>query len=469
MLPNPLAYVDLETTGINPRFDRIIEVGILRVEDGKIVASFTSLVNPHTYLPSEITRITGINTNDLLDAPDFSEVKQKILDVLSGAIFVAHNARFDYGFLKHEFLRHNERFTAKQICTLRLSRSLYPKLPHHNLESLIAHFNLPVKRRHRALDDATAIYYFVKQATNEKKFENVLTSIMKKTAIPLHLDRSVLDALPEGPGVYLFYGDTELPLYIGKSKNIKERILSHFASDITSPSEMKISQQIKRIEYRETAGELSALFLESSLIKTMMPMYNKRLRHSRKLIALKKQTDERGYDRIVKEPFVNGADLQEDLSAVVGIVKSDREAKEFLYAAAKEHGLCPKLLSLEKTSAGCFYHRLGYCQGACIGKESPLRYNMRLITAFSTTKLASWPFPGPIAIEETSFDKKGFLLVNNWCFVGQVTFDEEGNKNESAIVSGFDVDTYKILKSYLKNGQNSVRVLKADELVTKTM
>lgn len=464
MLPSPLAFVDVETTGTNPRFDRIIEVGVLRVENNSIVSSFSTLINPQTYLPPEITRITGITTTDLVTAPSFSQVRESLRELLDGAILVAHNARFDYGFLKHEFMRHEIRFSAKQLCTLRLARSLFPSLPRHNLDTLIEHFHLPCKRRHRALDDATAMYHFVVKAMENTAFPKVIKTILKKNSIPIHLTGSDIAALPEAPGVYLMYGENDLPLYIGKSKNIRERVLSHFGADLTSSTEMKISQQVKRVDYKETAGELSALFLESRLIKSMLPLYNRKLRQSRKMTLLKKERNADGYERVTRVPFISG-DALEELSTIVGICKSDREAKEFLYAVAKDFSLCPKLLGLEKAGTSCFYHRLGYCQGACIKKENFLKYNMRLITAFSSSKITPWPFKGAVVIEETSLSNlREYIIADNWCVVGSIKADAEGHQDEALHHEGFDVDTYKILRGFIKYKKKEVRILPLSDI-----
>lgn len=184
------------------------------------------------------------------------------------------------------------------------------------------------------------------------------------------------------------------------------------------------------------------------------------------MILLRKEIDETGYEKIVRVPFINGESLG-NLQNIVGICKSEREAKEFLYSVAKDYSLCPKLLGLEKTSGSCFYNRLGYCAGACVKKEASLRYNMRMITAFSSSKVTPWPFNGPIAIEERSITSQcEYILVDNWCFIGNVKIDAEGNRKEERTELGFDVDTYKILRSFLKHKQETARILplKYDEM-----
>jgi len=342
---------------------------------------------------------------------------------------------------------------------VRLARTLFPELKRHNLDTLIAHFNLPCEKRHRALDDAKAMYSFVQKAQEKPEFPDAVASLLKKASVPIHLTGAELALLPESPGVYLMFGDEDIPLYIGKSKNIRERVYSHFADDLNSSTEMKISQQVKRVEFRSTAGELGALFLESQLIKTMLPIYNKKLRNSRKMLLLKKITDNDGYDSVARIPFLNGESLG-NLSDILGICKSEREAKEFLYTTAKDFSLCPKLLGLEKSSSGCFYNRLGYCMGACTKKENPTKYNIRMITAFTRSKITPWPFPGPVAIEERSIDGIcEYILIDNWCYIGSSRVDAEGNKKDEHTPQGFDVDTYKILRSFLKNKNRNSKII----------
>src|SRR5476649_2448024 len=137
MLPNKLAFVDIETTGMRSFYDRILEIGILRVENNEVTKTFKSLLNPQSYIPSEITMITGITARDIENAPTFRQIKDAILEILDDCVFVAHNARFDYGFLKSEFQRENHSFSSKHFCTVRLSRALYPQQSHHNLDSII--------------------------------------------------------------------------------------------------------------------------------------------------------------------------------------------------------------------------------------------------------------------------------------------------------------------------------------------
>jgi DNA polymerase-3 subunit epsilon len=162
MLPNKLVFVDIETTGTSAAYGRIIEIGILRVEDNELVKTYQTFINPETHLPPEIEYITGITQKDLEDQPTFRQVVDDILKLVDGCVFVAHNARFDYSFLKHSFLRENKTFNARQLCTVKLSRLLYPTAKHHNLDAVIERCGLLCEQRHRAFNDAAALWDFYK-------------------------------------------------------------------------------------------------------------------------------------------------------------------------------------------------------------------------------------------------------------------------------------------------------------------
>lgn len=462
-LPQKIAFVDLETTGGRLFYDRIIEVGIVILENGQVSKKYSSLVNPQKYLPPEIVQITGIQDKDLEDAPTFSQIKDRILELLDGCVFVAHNVRFDYGFLKSEFKRFDFTFSTKHFCTVKLSRTLFPQFPRHNLDALIERFKFDCSNRHRALDDAQVIcdfYQLVTKQFSPKVVEEALSLALKKPSIPIHIKPQVLDGLPEAPGVYIFYGENNLPLYVGKSINIKERVMSHFSNDHSSNIEMKISQQIKAIETVRTAGELGALIKEAQLVKRLQPLYNRKLRHLRKLNVLKRAITQEGYQTVSLETITSIDSSQ--IENIVGIFKTQKSAKEFLINAAKEHRLCEKLLGVENSKTSCFGYRLARCKGACVGKESTALYNLRFILALSKHLIQPWPFDGPVMIKEKNYmeDREETFFIDKWCFLGSIENEGGGFVEQS---SQFDLDTYKILHSYLKHSSaKSIQPLSYD-------
>lgn len=458
MLPQKLAFIDVETTGLSITHDRIIEIGIVRVEKNKVVKKFKTLINPLMYISPTITQITGIKKQDVENAPLFEDVKNQIKELLEDCVFVAHNVRFDYGFIKNEFRRCGDTFQSKMFCTAKLSRTLFPQHPRHNLDAIIERFGFSCKNRHRAFDDAFILWEFYKalQKTIDK---DVLTSAishhMGKPSLPIGISTEEIEKLDDVPGVYIFYGENGSPLYVGKSKNLRTRVLSHFTSDHTSSKEMNVSRQIKHIETIPTAGELGALIKESELVKKLQPIYNRKLRLKQTLTVLTHNQNSDLYETITMKELAE-SDVEHSEN-IVGIFKSKRAAKDFLISMAQEHHLCEKLLGLEKTNNSCFAYRLNKCFGACLKQENYLKYNMRFLEAFANQKLKRWPFNGAISIVEKNIDSQleEQFIIQQWCIINK--------KNHVH----FDLDIYKILVHFLEQKENlaKVHILSSQELL----
>ena len=456
MLPQRLVFVDIETTGLSVIRDRVIEVGLLRIENNKLVQTYQTLVNPEMYISPLIEQMTGISKSNLENAPTFGDIQRNLHELLDDAVFVAHNVRFDYGFLRNEFKRFGKSFSSKHFCTAKLSRKLFPHHKHHNLDSIIERFGLSCQRRHRAFDDAKVLWDFFQKLQTEiqpEVLEQALSMGLKRPSLPLGLSVKNIEKLPESPGVYIFYGDKEVPLYVGKSKNIKERVLSHFSNDHISSREMQMSQQIQRIETIVTSGELGALIKESSLIKQMQPIYNRVLRISRKLILLKRSQNKEGYFTITMQTVT--AIEYSEIEDIIGIYRSQRQAKNFLIDQAKRYSLCEKLLNIEKSNGACFGYRLQKCKGACIHEEKSYAYNIRFIQAFTQYKLKAWPFEGPIAIKEKNDfdDTEESIIIDKWCLVGNLKMQND-MVLKTEVNKPFDLDIYKILLRYLLEPKN---------------
>jgi len=457
MLPTSLSFVDIETTGTNPVSGRIIEIGILRVENNTLVKTYKTLINPQTYIDPFVQNLTGIRQESLDDAPTFEQIKDEVLEILKDSIFVAHNVRFDYGFLRNEYRRFDHSFSLKHFCTVKLARLLYPGFAKYNLDSIIDRFKLSCENRHRAFDDAKVLWEFYQKAMQEiplEAFTKAVNIALRRPSIPLGIAQEVLDNLPQTSGVYIFYGENGMPLYIGKSVNVHDRVLSHFSSDHLSSTEMKIAQQITSIETYPTAGELGALFLESTLIKKHQPLFNRKLRHARKLIALKKIVSVDGYNTI--EEIDAHSVTVDELEKIIGIFTSKKQIKDFLYQLCKTYALCPKLFALEKGKGECFSYHLEQCRGACIGKVSPLMYNLKFDEAFYKSRIKPWPFKGPILIKEKS-DQEEHFVVDKWCLIGNIKDpDDVVDSLQQEYV--FDFDLYKILRQFLRTETNLRKV-----------
>ena len=461
IINKPLAIVDIETTGGNAMYGRIIDIAVLRVERGKIVKQLQSLVNPDRFIPESITHLTGIANDDLEDAPAFHSLARELYKMLDGAIFVAHNARFDYGFIKNEFRRLGKEYTAKCLCTVKLSRKLFPEYRNHDLSSVIARHNIECIERHRALGDAMVVFDFLVHLSDEvngQLLERAVQALLKTSSVPPNLDKESIDALPETPGVYLFYGKQSEILYIGKSICIRDRVMSHFSGDNRSAKEMEIAQQIARIETRQTTGELGALLLESQLIKELRPMYNVAARKQRDLVLARRVIAANGYARIELE---KAHEIEIDLEApVMAIFKHMKQAKEYLARIAKEFSLCHKLLGLQQTQSYCFAYHLHQCNGACAGEEPAEAFNARLDLAFAERRIKAWPYDGGIVIEERNpiTNEGEAFLIDNWCLLGSYRFTEQGQAELFKSVHRFDYDAYKIILRYISNPNNRRKI-----------
>ena len=444
----PLAFVDLETTGATATADRITEIGIVEVDADGSVREWQQLVNPGTRIPPFIEQLTGISNEMVADAPPFAAVAEEAMKRLQGRLFIAHNARFDYGFLKNEFKRLGITFRASVLCTVKLSRTLFPEHKRHNLDSLIERHELRAEARHRALADAQLIHQFWQKIHVDRSIADIEAALQAQNAhpsLPPHLDAGILEDLPESPGVYLFYAENDLPLYIGKARDIRQRVLSHFAGDHSSAKEMALAQQVRRIDWIETAGEIGALIKEAALVKALQPTHNRQLRKNDEACTWTLVDEGEGW---LRPQLTTLADLGAGTTtACYGLFKSSKEANKVLRTLAESHHLCDVLLGLEKAKPGkpCFAYQLKRCKGACLGHEPYAKHTVRLVSALVGLKLVSWPFAGPALIREGDEAH----VVDGWRYLGTARSDEELHALLDAGRPPFDRDSYKMLAKYV--------------------
>ena len=442
-----LAFVDIETTGSQFERDRITEIGIKSFEHGEVM-EWERLINPQVYIPQNIQKLTGISPEMVLDKPSFEDLANEIKQELEGKIFIAHNARFDYGFLKASFKRVNIDFKPKVLCTVKLSRLLFPNQARHNLDTIIQTHQLKVKARHRALGDADVLYQFwrvCEKAIGKEALLEAVNQLLGNASLPPNIDQDLIDSIPDAPGCYIFYGENKAPLYIGKSISLRNRVMGHFQGALTQRKEMKLSLQVRDIDWIETSGELSALILESRLIKERMPSMNIKLRRSKDLCAWTLENDSSG---VIKPVLVSHKDLLPGLQEnLYGLFYSKREATSYLKAIAKKYRLCEVLLGLEKGLPGksCFGFQVKQCGGACIGVMPMKMHNLQLKTAMDLYKVQVWPYEGPIAIN----DGGEMIVLDKWCYLGTAINEQELHELTSDGDAEFDLDIYKIVKKAL--------------------
>ena len=443
----PLAFVDIETTGSHFERDRITEVGIKSLIHDQ-VETWESLINPQTFIPQNIQALTGIRPDMVSKQPPFGGLATEIARELEGKIFVAHNARFDYGFLKASFKRAGIDFKPKVLCTVKLSRLLFPEQARHNLDTIIGAHKLTISSRHRALGDADLLLQFWR-VCEAKLGRAVLLKAMNQLignpSLPPNIDKALVDSIPEKPGCYIFYGENQVPIYIGKSISLRSRVMGHFQGALTQRKEMKLSMQIRDIDWIETSGELGALILESRLIKERMPSMNVKLRRSKDLCAWRLELNE---DGVLTPRLVGHRELDPGVQEnLFGLFYSKREANAYLKAIAKKYRLCEALLGLEKRIKGkaCFGYQVRQCGGACIGSSPIELHNLQLKTALELFQVQVWPYAGPIAIKEAGH----MHVVDQWRYLGTAINEEELYELADSGEAEFDLDIYKILKKAL--------------------
>jgi DNA polymerase-3 subunit epsilon len=451
----PLVCIDVETDGANFARGHVLEIAAIRIEHGKIVDSFSTLLNPGVEVPRFITGLTGITTADLKGKPQFDDIAERLLEIMDGAIFVAHNVRFDYSFIKEEFRRVGINFNPRMLCTVRLSRALFPDIKGHKLSNLIERHNLSYTSRHRAYDDAHVLWQFLTFAVSNFPSDVLDKAIARQMALPSlpkNLREQDVRMLPEAPGVYIFEDEEGAPLYVGKSINIKRRVMSHFTRDTAEYREFKMAQNVYSIKHETTGGELSALLLESKLVKELKPLYNRKLRRTRQFIVAFSEKDERGYIQLV---FKQLSDIApEQFSNIMGIYQKKTKAKAAVLSAVRTFTLCPKLCGIEKANGACFSYQLKRCYGACINKEEPSHYNNRLRLAFERTRVESWPYGSPVLVSEMANVNEG-LVVDQWRIMGR--FSRVSGKLQVADYEAvFDIDAYKILKAFMRQSSSQL-------------
>ena len=454
--PQNLVFVDLETTGASPAYDRIIEVGLVRVASGAVVEQWSTLVNPEGLIPSNIEAFTGITNEMVRDAPRFAEIAAAVLDKLSGAVFVAHNARFDHGFLHREFLRSNVQLSVPVLCTVKLSRRLFPQYVRHNLDSIIERHGIICTARHRALGDALVLRDLWRKLESEVAEHELgaaaAHAMLAFPKLPAHLPPELADELPDGPGVYRYFGEDGTVLYVGRSNSLRARILAQLGAEHPAPRDQALVNEVRRVDWYETAGELGSLLREAQLMRESNPRYNRRRKGEEGSSTLRPRTDGSGRIDCLRIEDLDARELMQ----CFGVFRCEKHARKALGDLARANALCLKVFGLEQAEGSCLAFQLGKCKGACVGKEPTILHDMRARMALSALKIKSWPFPARIALRERSRDAEELHVLEHWSYLGTARDERElveigSRANAGANVLAFDADVYKILVRYFSN------------------
>lgn len=374
---------DVETTGLSPVYNRIIEISLIKIQDGEIVDKFVSLVNPKQHIPRLITNMTGIANEDVLDKPAFEEISGKIIsffktDNPENTIFVGHNVSFDYKFVFESFkrLRKPVYIKIKTLCTCKLARRLLRKLKSKSLSNVANHLGIIQKTKHRAYDDTLAtakiLLVFLEQLQDEHnldnvddvlKFQNTKIFTEEKQSPALKRLGIKLKDIPSNPGVYFFRSTSNEILYIGKAKNLKERLSTYFHHNSELPYKIKkLISNIRKLEYEITNSELSALILESRLIKRYKPRFNTAIKRFRfhPFLKIDIQNDFPKVEKVY-EIENDGANYYGPFSSRATVNNLLREIKENYLIRKCES----KKLKASKSNSNCMYFDIGQCEAPC--------------------------------------------------------------------------------------------------------
>ena len=380
MIQTKFAIVDIETTGGIARRDKITEIGIIVFQNGEVLDKFTTLIDPERSIPVEITRITGITNEMVASAPKFYEVAKEIIIRLQDCVFVAHNVHFDYNFIREEFSQLGYHFNSKKLCTLQLSRRQFKGLRSYSLGSLIQHFDIVVNARHRAMDDCLATLELFKKILHEQSAESLnhktwLPNVLKETKFPPSISLDAIENLPEETGVYFMLNQSFQAIYIGKSKNIRERILQHF--NTTGTKVQKMLSNVHYLDYQLTGSELMASLLEAELIKKHQPEINRALRKKSHSFLLTVKKEPHLYNRFE----INEAEWIDSQDEVIHHYASRAAAKQHVDYLILQYQLCQQINSNKSSDYPCTAHSIGQCHGACINREDHISYNARFQAA----------------------------------------------------------------------------------------
>lgn len=395
------AVIDVETTGGNAHSGRITEVGVYVVDGENIVDSFESLVNPECRVQPFVVRLTGISDEMLADAPKFYQIARKLVEITEGCTFVAHNAAFDYSFFRQEFANLGYQYKRPVLCTVKLAQKVMPGMPSYSLGKLCASLGIPIAQRHRAGGDALATVQLL---------QKLLAADPMPGLAALHpmLNKASLAQLPLTAGVYYFHDEKGKLLYIGKSRNIRNRVLQHFRNSV-SPKAIEMRLSTAQVTFTETGSELLALLLESDEIKTKSPLYNRMLRRSAYKFGLYGYRTQAGYQAL----RLGRIKMSDRPLTVYG---SYQEAIASVEALCSQYQLCSKLCGLYQSQGACFGHGIGKCQGACIGQEEPETYNQRAAMAVAGYKQ---PYPNMLIIDAgRDASEYAVVLVENHVYKG---------------------------------------------------
>ena len=448
------AILDIETTGGKYNEEGITEIAIYKFDGHQIVDQFSSLVNPERSIQPFVVNLTGINNKMLIHAPKFYEVAKRIIEITEGCTIVAHNAQFDNRILRTEFDRLGYNFEKPTLCTVDLAKKLIPGLPSYSLGKLVRSLGIPITDRHRAQGDAKATVTLFKILL-EKDVDKIIISEAVKKEPKRQLEPKLLDIIETAPsttGVYYMHRQDGKIIYVGKSKNIKKRLIQHFTND--NKKSKKIQLEVASVSFEETGNDLIAQLKESQEIKRLKPIFNHALKRNIFQSQLYAYTDENGYLNLKAEKVSSETDEERN---IITTFTNYAQAKSFLYKITDEFQLCQKLNHLEKTEGACFNYGIKTCLGACLNIEKPEKYNQRVQQFISKS---SYQHQSMLIIDKgREIDEHSVILIENGEYKGYGFYNLNFQVNNPEVLKSIinpmenNRDTQHIIQNYLRKNK----------------
>jgi len=447
--------IDVETTG---RSNQITEISIFKHDGEKVIDEFTSLVNPEALIPDYITALTGIDNAMVANAPTFKEIAETILSITEDSIFVAHNVNFDYNVIRNEFKTIAVDFRRKKLCTVRLSRTLFPGFRSYSLGKLCNSLTIDLVDRHRARGDAEAtVTLFEKLLAHDHSetiFANFLKKGSKEATLPSHLPSAVFDAIPNVPGIYYFKNKKGKIIYVGKAINLKKRVLGHFYDK--KQKELNLCRETADIDFELSGSDLIARLMEDAAIKHHFPIYNQAAKRVPKPYAVFNYEDRQGIQHLAFNTLkATPNPLQ--------IFHSIRDCRLYLEQLCEQFELCPKYCHLQESVWTCSHYKLTNCKGICKDEESVDSYNERVISAMNFINNSSQN----VILKEKGrhANEEAFVMIRNgvYCGYGFLDSSEQVTNHDNLepflIPQKETLEVQGILRSILLKQQNYFQVL----------
>lgn len=400
------AIVDIETTGGYAAANGITEISIHLFDGEKVTRKFETLINPGQPIPNYISAMTGITDKMVANAPSFDKVAQTIYEILHDKIFIAHNVNFDYSFVKGHLKESGFELNCKKLCTVRLSRKIFPNFPSYSLGKLCDSLGITINDRHRAGGDTEAtakIFRLLLQNDKEDHIQKSLLRNSKEWILPPNVPKEHFDKLPYTPGVYFFHDKKGKVVYVGKANNVRYRVNSHFSNNSESRQKQNFMRYVHGISHQDCATELMACILESAEIKKRWPIFNSSQKRWEDVYGIFVFEDQNGYLRLAIDKNRKRLNPVFTFHYLV-------DGHAIIRKLIKDHQLCPKLCFMQKDEGKCDGITEGYCSGACEKKEKASAYNKRVTKA--SDSLRSQPSYAIIDRGLTNDDKSCILILD---------------------------------------------------------